>query len=80
MIECPKPTVANMVQNENVKTAWSGRESPISGEIIPDEYDSERVSGEQAMIRSIINDIIWLYGRIGLCSKMNKDLKAVGKT
>lgn len=34
-------------------------EIPISGEILPDEYDSEQVSGGQAMILSIINDIIF---------------------
>lgn len=34
-------------------------EIPISGEILPDEYDSEQVFGGQAMILSIINDIIF---------------------
>lgn len=34
-------------------------EIPISGEILSDEYDPERVSGGQAMILSIINDIIF---------------------
>ena len=34
-------------------------EIPISGEVLPDEYDSEQVLGGQAMIRSIINDIIF---------------------
>lgn len=34
-------------------------EIPISGEKLPDEYDPERVSGGQAMILSIINDIIF---------------------
>ena len=33
-------------------------EIPISGEVLPDEYDSEQVLGGQAMILSIINDII----------------------
>lgn len=31
----------------------------ISGEVLPDEYDSEQVLGGQAMILSIINDIIF---------------------
>lgn len=34
-------------------------EIPISGEVLPDEYDSEQVLGGQAMILSIINDIIF---------------------
>lgn len=34
-------------------------EIPISGEVLPDEYDPEQVSGGQAMILSIINDIIF---------------------
>ncbi len=34
-------------------------EIPISGEVMPDEYDPEQVSGGQAMILSIINDIIF---------------------
>lgn len=34
-------------------------EIPISGELLPDEYDSEQVFGGQAMILSIINDIIY---------------------
>lgn len=34
-------------------------EIPISGEILPDEYDPEQVSGGQAMILSIINDIVF---------------------
>lgn len=32
-------------------------EIPISGEVLPDKYDPEQVSGGQAMILSIINDI-----------------------
>ena len=35
------------------------KEIPISGEVLPDEYDPEQVSGGQAMILSIINDIIF---------------------
>lgn len=34
-------------------------EIPISGEVMPDEYDPEQVSGGQTMILSIINDIIF---------------------
>lgn len=34
-------------------------EIPISGEVLPDEYDSEQVLGGQAMILSIIDDIIF---------------------
>lgn len=34
-------------------------EISISGEVMPDEYDPEQVSGGQAMILSIINDIIF---------------------
>ncbi|MCM1325017.1 MAG: hypothetical protein NC094_12875 [Bacteroidales bacterium] len=34
-------------------------EIPISGELLPDEYDSEQVFGGQAMILSIINGIIY---------------------
>lgn len=34
-------------------------EIPISGEVMPDEYDSEQVLGGQAMLLSIINDIIF---------------------
>lgn len=34
-------------------------EIPISGGVLPDEYDSEQVLGGQAMILSIINDIIF---------------------
>lgn len=34
-------------------------EIPISGEVLPDEYDPEQVSGGQAIILSIINDIIF---------------------
>ena len=34
-------------------------EIPISGEVLSDEYDPEQVSGGQAMILSIINDIIF---------------------
>lgn len=34
-------------------------EIPISGEVLSDEYDSEQVLGGQAMILSIINDIIF---------------------
>lgn len=34
-------------------------ENPISGEVLPDEYDPEQVSGGQVMILSIINDIIF---------------------
>ncbi len=34
-------------------------EIPISGELLPDEYDPEQVFGGQAMILSIINDIIF---------------------
>lgn len=34
-------------------------EIPISGEVLPDKYDPEQVSGGQAMILSIINDIIF---------------------
>lgn len=34
-------------------------EIPISGEVLPDEYDPEQVFGGQAMILSIINDIIF---------------------
>ena len=34
-------------------------EIPISGEVLPDEYDPKQVSGGQAMILSIINDIIF---------------------
>lgn len=34
-------------------------EIPISGEVLPDEYDSEQVLGGQAIILSIINDIIF---------------------
>jgi len=34
-------------------------EIPISGEVMPGEYDPEQVSGGQAMILSIINDIIF---------------------
>lgn len=34
-------------------------EIPTSGEVMPDEYDPDQVSGGQAMILSIINDIIF---------------------
>lgn len=34
-------------------------EIPISGEVLPDEHDPELVLGGQAMILSIINDIIF---------------------
>ena len=34
-------------------------EIPISGEVLPDEYDPEQVSSGQAMILSIINDIVF---------------------
>lgn len=34
-------------------------EIPISGEVMPDEYDPEQVFGGQAMILSMINDIIF---------------------
>lgn len=34
-------------------------EIPISGEIMPDEYDSKQVYSGQAMLLSIINDIIF---------------------
>lgn len=34
-------------------------EIPISGEVLPDGYDPEQVLGGQAMILSIINDIIF---------------------
>lgn len=34
-------------------------EIPISGEVLPDEHDPEQVLGGQAMILSIINDIIF---------------------
>ena len=34
-------------------------EIPISGEDIPDDYDSEQVCGGQALVLSMINDIIF---------------------
>lgn len=34
-------------------------EIPISGEVLPNEYDPEQVYGGQAMILSIINDIVF---------------------
>lgn len=34
-------------------------EIPVSGEVLPDEYDPEQVYGGQTMILSIINDIVF---------------------
>ena len=52
-------------------------EIPISGEAIPDEYDPEQVFGGQAMVLSIINDIVFDNNKEQYRNLLN-ELKKIG--